>query len=62
VRLPFEPGGLSAAVPHAHLDHSGYLLLLVKSGFRARVYGTAAQRRLKAPAGRGRICRSPWLL
>jgi len=41
--LPFQPGELSAVVlTHAHLDHSGYLPLLVKHGFRGRIHCTAA--------------------
>jgi metallo-beta-lactamase family protein len=41
--LPFEPATLSSVVlTHAHLDHSGYLPLLVKNGFRGPVHCTPA--------------------
>jgi metallo-beta-lactamase family protein len=41
--FPMEPGGIDAVVlTHAHLDHSGYLPLLIKRGFRGRVYCTRA--------------------
>ena len=41
--LPFEPRSLDAVVlTHAHLDHSGYLPLLVKQGFRGPVYASEA--------------------
>jgi metallo-beta-lactamase family protein len=37
--LPFHPGELGAVVlTHAHIDHSGWLPLLVKQGFRGPVY------------------------
>jgi metallo-beta-lactamase family protein len=45
--LPFEPGSLDAVVlTHAHLDHSGYLPVLVRDGFSGPVYCTPATRDL----------------
>ncbi len=39
---PVQPGKLDAVVlTHAHLDHSGYLPLLVRNGFRGPVWGSA---------------------
>jgi metallo-beta-lactamase family protein len=46
-RLPFDPSTLDAVVlTHAHLDHSGYLPLLARSGFRGPVYCTAGTQAL----------------
>jgi metallo-beta-lactamase family protein len=39
----FSPRELAAVVvSHAHIDHSGYLPLIVKRGFRGRIHCTAA--------------------
>lgn len=41
--LPISPPDISAVVlTHAHLDHSGYLPLLVRNGFQSRVVCTDA--------------------
>jgi metallo-beta-lactamase family protein len=45
--LPFDPKSLDAIVlTHAHLDHSGYLPLVARAGFRGPVYCTAATEKL----------------
>ncbi|MFC4159128.1 MBL fold metallo-hydrolase RNA specificity domain-containing protein [Chitinimonas lacunae] len=45
--LPCDPAEIDAVVlSHAHLDHSGYLPLLVREGFRGPVYCTEATRDL----------------
>lgn len=45
--LPLQPHNLSAVViTHGHLDHCGYLPLLVKQGFKGPIYCTAPTREL----------------
>ena len=45
--MPVAADAISAVVlTHAHIDHSGYLPLLVRSGFRGRVYCSEATRDL----------------
>jgi metallo-beta-lactamase family protein len=47
VPFPVDPASIHAVVlTHAHLDHSGYLPVLVRDGFRGRIISTHATQEL----------------
>ncbi len=48
-QLPFEASKITAVIlSHGHLDHCGSLPLLIKSGYKGRIYATAATRDVTA--------------
>src|SRR5512136_872302 len=48
-QLPFDAKSIDACVlSHAHMDHSGVLPVLTKSGFEGHIYCTSATRDLSA--------------
>lgn len=45
--FPVNPGTIEAIIlTHAHLDHSGYIPLLINQGFKGKIYASHATRDL----------------
>ena len=47
--FPLDPGTIDALVlTHAHIDHTGYIPLLIKNGFKGKIYSSKATAELCA--------------
>src|SRR6266550_3270094 len=50
--LPVDPGAIDyAMLTHAHLDHTGWLPVLVRDGYRGPIFANAAPRGLRHQPG-----------